>query len=297
MSQVPRGLATQGSTLRYCVDCGAALAGAFCGQCGRQADGVPPRHGVVDASAPAAADPAGETVLRVGEGVVFQRSMSWAESSADGRLCVPCRSWVAGAGPCLVCGAMQQVDDEFGRNAATGGLRHVNALDRASRGSPVRAFLSADDILLKAVLAVLALIGLVVAVRGIAGVVLVGSVALLAVVPASIAEGRGGRRLAWYTYGVLIFPVAVAHALMLPTPEAPLGDSSGDRQLRAVVGGAAALFITLAVAWLANGLVASDSDPQDTSSCYELSAEAGAATNPADAAALDREAAACLEGQ
>lgn len=213
----------------------------------------------------------------------------------DGRRCLACGGWVAGAGRCPACGDVADVPDDVGRAAVQAGAKHVYALDRASRGRGVRGFLSADDMRLKTILIALALLGVAVAVSGVAGFVFVAAVALLAVVPASIADDRGGHRPAWYLYGVLLFPVAVAHALMLPPSGNQPAAGSGDRQLRALMGGAAALFITICLGLITIELAASASSADDTDACYELSDQARDASGTSDAASLYDAAADCLE--
>ena len=118
----------------------------------------------------------------------------------------------------------------------------------------MRASLSGDDMAAKAGLTALAVVGVIVAVGSVAGCVFVAAVAVLALVPASIAQARGRSSLPWYVYGVLVFPLAVGHALMVPTFADGPGVSSGDRQLKALIGGAVALFISFGVGLITAGL-------------------------------------------
>lgn len=274
----------------FCIDCGTSLAGAFCGQCGRRANDDAPVAGRVDRSARIGA------AVRADTGQGLGGAASYAYLATDGRRCVPCAAWIAGAGRCPSCGGLgAEADDDVGRAAADAAASHVRAVDRSVRGGSVRAALSGDDMAAKVVLTVLALIGVAIAVNSVAGFVFVAAVAVLAVVPTSIAQSRGRQPLPWYVYGALLFPLAVGHALMLPTLVDGPGATAGDRQLRALVGGAAALFIALGVGLITNELAASS--VQDDDGCYELASEANTSNGAAERSLMLREAAACLEGR
>lgn len=281
----------------YCLDCGTPLQGAYCGQCGR------PRRGPSTPRAVGAATAAqsGPVVADMPDarlsGAAGTALVTVPPATGDGRRCLVCGGWVPGAGRCPACGEMADVTDDVGRAAAQAGAKHVHAVDRGSRGSRGRALLADEAMLLKAILIPLALVGVVVALSGVAGFVLVAAVALLAVVPASIADGRGGDRLSWYLYGVLLFPVAVGHALMIPTLGEKPGAASGDRQLRALVGGAAALFITLCVGFVTSELAAAGSRSAGTDACYELADEGRYASSASERIALQRAAASCLRAR
>lgn len=279
----------------YCVDCGTRLEGAFCGHCGRDVGDPAPAPRAVDASTPTGSGlGASETPADRSTGEVEPPEYFFAAPATDGRRCLRCGGWVAGAATCAGCGGQPDVSDDVGRTAVQAGAQHVHALDMAARSSPLRG---GDAMLPKGALIVLALIGVVVALNGVAGFVLVVAVALLAVVPASIADGRGGHWLSWYVYGILILPVAVGHALMLPSADERPGAGSGDRQLRALVGAAAALFITFGVGVIVSGLAASSSEADDRSDCYELSSQSNRASAGSERASLLRAAADCLQGR
>lgn len=277
--------------MRFCIDCGARLLGAFCGRCGR-----PASDEVRSADLDAGSGGLDGSAARGEEDA--DRSVFYPPVVTDGRRCFACATWVAGAGRCASCGGLgDEVDDDVGFAAARAAATHVGAVDRASRGGPVRGFLSADEAAVKLVLVVLALLGVAVAVSSLAGFVFVLAVAVLALVPASVARGRGRQPLAWYVYGVLIFPLAVGHALMLPTLAEGAYDAAGDRQLRALVGGAAALFIALAVGLITNEVATSSTDGVDNEPCYELASQANSAAGAAEQASLLYAAADCLEGR
>lgn len=83
----------------------------------------------------------------------------------------------------------------------------------------------------------------------------------------------------------------------MPTLAEGADNAAGDRQLRALLGGAAALFIALAVGLITNELATSSIDGVDSDACYELASQAGSSSSAADGASLYNAAAERMEGR
>lgn len=227
--------------MAYCVHCGTELVGAFCAGCGRPAteSGQPAVAG--------RATPATATPTNASPAVPAPTEPALA---TNGRLCTSCRQWVPGAGRCSTCGDFGIVPHDEAVMMTRAAAQYVHTLDRSARGGAIRSRLNDGEIFGKlAMLALIVVAALVVMgslASGPRGIVALLLLSFVATVPASIAHSKDRDWFVWFCYGWLLFPLAVGHALML---EHDPDEKPGDRQLRALIGGAAALFISLGVGW------------------------------------------------